>query len=199
MNLEKGDIRDCVSQALHELAIALEDKRISVAVNIDPADELYFERVQMEQTIVNLLDNACKFTPRAGSIEIRGYPFFWERRAGQPASLDRSLDRRVRQLELPNSFRVDIRDSGPGIPPAHIEKVFEEYTTYSGGHDRSGGGLGLAICRMILHQHRGRVWAESDPAGAVFSFVLPLRQKAAGPSAWAHEAERAHPASLVEN
>ena len=61
-----------------------------------------------------------------------------------------------------------------GIPTVNVAKIFEDYTSYSGGQDRAGGGLGLAICRMILQQHRGRVWAESHTAGALFSFVLPV-------------------------
>jgi signal transduction histidine kinase len=69
---------------------------------------------------------------------------------------------------------VDIRDSGPGIPAEHLDRIFEEYTSYSGGQDRSGGGLGLAICRLILSRHGGRIWAESSSEGAVFSFVLPF-------------------------
>jgi signal transduction histidine kinase len=176
MNLEKADMRDCVDQALHEVALFLEDKRISVKVEIEqPPEGLFFDKLQMEQTLVNLLDNACKFTPRYGTIEIRGCPFFWDRRTGHAASLDPSIDRRVNQVRTPNSFRVDIRDSGPGIPAVHLDKIFEEYTSYSGGQDRSGGGLGLAICRMILQRHRGLVWAESHTAGAVFSFVVPVQ------------------------
>ena len=176
LNLEKAEMRDCVHQALHEVALFLEDKRISVRAAIEPTpDGLVFDKSQMEQALVNLLDNACKFTPRDGAIEIRGYPFFWERRNCHNRSLDPALDRRVKQLDTPNSFRVDIRDSGPGIPTAHLAKIFEEYTSYSGGQDRSGGGLGLAICRMILQQHRGQIWAESQAAGAVFSLVLPVQ------------------------
>jgi len=176
LNLEQADMRDCVEQALHEVALFLEDKRISVKVGIEqPPDGLVFDKSQLELTLVNLLDNARKFTPRNGSIEIRGYPFFWERRNCRAAALDAAMDRRAKQVKTPNSFRVDIRDSGPGIPAAHVVRIFEEYTSYSGGQDRSGGGLGLAICRMILEQHRGRVWAESHTAGAVFSFVLPVQ------------------------
>ena len=175
LNLENADMRDCVNQALHEIALFLEDKRISVRVEVEQApDGLLFDESLMEQTLVNLLDNACKFTPRNGTIEIRGYPFFWERRTCQAISLDASTDRRGKLTVVPNSYRVDIRDSGPGIPAMHVVKIFEEYTSYSGGQDRSGGGLGLAICRMILQQHRGQVWAESHAAGAVFSFVLPV-------------------------
>jgi signal transduction histidine kinase len=176
LNLKQADMRDCVDQALHEVALFLEDKRIAIRVEIEkPPEGLFFDPSQMEQTLVNLLDNARKFTPRNGAIEIRGYPFFWERRTCRAAPLDPSADRRVTQARTPNSFRVDIRDSGPGIPAVHVGKIFEEYSSYSGGQDRSGGGLGLAICRMILQQHRGRVWAESHAAGAVFSFVLPVQ------------------------
>ncbi|HEX3744923.1 MAG TPA: HAMP domain-containing sensor histidine kinase [Bryobacteraceae bacterium] len=175
LNLKKADMRECVDQALHEVALVLEDKRISLSVEIEPSpDGLFFDKSQIEQTLVNLLDNARKFTPRNGAIEIRGYPYFWDRRGYQSHSLDLAGDRRGQQIRTPNSFRVDIRDSGPGIPQVHIGKIFEEYSSYSGGQDRSGGGLGLAICRMILQQHGGQVWAESNAAGAVFSFVIPV-------------------------
>ena len=112
-----------------------------------------FEPARIEETLINLLDNACKFTPRSGSIEIKGYPFFWDRRITPGAAFGASLDRRIQQVSAPNSFRIDIHDSGPGIPTAHTDKIFEEYTSYSGGQDRSGAGLGLAICRMILNEH----------------------------------------------
>lgn len=176
MKLEDADLRDCIEQALHEVAPYIESKRITVTTEIEPTpSELLFDVSQIERALINLLDNACKFTPPAGTIAINGYPFFWDRRTNRAAALDPALDRRVSQSSAPNSFRIAIRDSGPGIPAAHIEEIFEEYTSYAGGQDRSGGGLGLAICRMIVQQHQGRVWAESSPAGAVFSMVLPLQ------------------------
>ena len=61
----------------------------------------------------------------------------------------------------------------------NLEKIFEEYTSYSGGQDRSGGGLGLAICKFILNLHQGQVWAESGGDGSTFSFVLPFVQQEA--------------------
>jgi signal transduction histidine kinase len=174
-NLQKGDVRECIDQAVHELMPFADEKRISFAVELSPVEEpLFFERSQLEQVLINILDNACKFTPRQGLVEIHGYPFFWERRrqtTGGPCK----HDRRLADAHAPNSFRVDIRDSGPGIAAEHLDRIFEEYTSYSGGQDRSGGGLGLAICRLILSRHRGRIWAESSSEGAVFSFVLPFR------------------------
>jgi len=63
-----------------------------------------------------------------------------------------------------------VRDSGPGIDPTHLERVFEAfYTTKS-----SGVGMGLSICRSIIDAHGGRLWADAnEPRGAVFQFTLP--------------------------
>ncbi len=181
LNLENGDLRECVEQALHEVGVFLERKQISVTVDIAPSPEnLLFEKSKIEEALVNLLDNACKFTPRSGTIEIKGYPYFWDRRISRRSAFHPSPDRRTRQARTPNSFRLDVKDSGQGIPSAHVDKIFEEYTSYSGGQDRSGAGLGLAICRMILQQHQGRIWAESSLEGAKFSFVIPFCQLPAG-------------------
>ncbi len=198
--LQRANIRESIDQALLEVVPFLEDKRISVTVEVEPPEFLSFERSQIEQALANLVDNACKFTPRDGTIEIRGYPFFWERRANQALALEWNPDRRISANAAPNSFRVDIRDSGPEIPAKNLETVFEEFSSYSGGHDRSGGGLGLAICRMILRQHRGRIWAENHPRGTVFSLVLPFESEDSHPASWTKKAEAAQMAgSPVES
>jgi signal transduction histidine kinase len=172
-----GNVRDCVEQALHEIAPFANEKSISITVDLTPYGDgrLYFEAAQIEQVLLNVLDNACKFTPRGGSIDIRGYPFFWERRRIQ-AALSSGFERRARNSHEPNSYRIDISDAGSPIPTEHLERIFEEYTSYSGGCDRSGGGLGLAICRIIVAQHDGRIWAENTDSGPLFSFVLPMRE-----------------------
>jgi len=176
LDLQRGDIRACIEQALHEILPAAEEKRLSITADTAQSPEpLFFERIKLEQVLVNLLDNACKFAPRAGTIEIKGYPYFWDRRLAGTSGSGVVADRRAREERNPNCYRVDIRDTGPGIPQTHISKIFEEYTSYAGGVDRSGGGLGLAVCRMIVNQHKGRIWAESK-GGAVFSFVLPFHR-----------------------
>jgi signal transduction histidine kinase len=171
--LRQGDIRACAEQALHEIAPLADGKRISVSVDLESETGLLFlDSGQIEQVLVNILENACKFTPKAGEIEIRGYPYFWERRRiCGPAP----VERRVHCSREPNAYRIDIRDSGPRIPRERLALIFEEYTSYAGGGDRSGGGLGLAICKMILGSHGGRVWAENSACGPRFSLVLPLR------------------------
>ncbi len=179
-DVRQADIRDCVEQALHEIGPFADSKRISVSVDLDPeAGSLFLERGQIEQVLINLLDNACKFTPKDGEIEIRGYPAFWERRSVRQFSTQ-SIERRSQENRQPNAYRMDIRDSGPRIPREHLEKIFEEYTSYAGGQDRSGGGLGLAICRMIITSHEGRVWAENTDYGPQFSLLLPLHSVECG-------------------
>jgi signal transduction histidine kinase len=175
----EGDICECIKQAVHEILPLAREKQIGLHATsvIGPAQPLHFETSQIEQVLVNLLDNACKFTPKFGSIEVVGYPYFWERRFlhGDTAS----VDRRKNSVRSPNSYRVDIKDTGPGVPPEQLERIFEEYTSYAGARDRSCGGLGLAICRLIISRHHGRVWADSGQNGAVFSFVLPYRKPVA--------------------
>ena len=176
LDLREGDIQDPIKQALHEiLPLALEKEILLKFDDITPPGEpLYFEASLIEQALVNLLDNACKFTHRGGCIELRGYPYFWERRflvAGSSPG-----ERRTDNIRLPNSYRIDIRDTGPGIPANRLDHIFEEYISYAGPQDRSGGGLGLAICRMVIGRHEGRIWAETDESGTTFSFVLPYRR-----------------------
>jgi signal transduction histidine kinase len=178
-DLQEGDVRECIEQALHEIAPIAEGKLLSLSVDLDPeTPPLHFEPNLIEQVLVNLLDNACKFTPKTGEITLRGYPFFWDRRS-MHAPVLAGDDRRQCDVRQPNAYRIDILDSGPHVPHGCLEKIFEEYTSYSGGHDRSGGGLGLAICRMIVTQHEGMVWAENTDDGPAFSFVLPLLHGAA--------------------
>jgi signal transduction histidine kinase len=166
-----GDMHQCVDAAIRELAAHAKEKAIQLSVKCEAAPaSLLFDRAEMEQVLVNLVENACKFAPRQGSVEIRGYETHWDRTRGphQPG------DAGAAGIETANAFRVDVRDSGPGISPESQQELFQEFKSYSGGRDRSGAGLGLAIARMLVERHNGCIWAENDAtAGAVFSFVLP--------------------------
>jgi signal transduction histidine kinase len=164
LDLREADIHERIKQALYEILPLAREKQISLSAEgtVAPTAPLFFDPSQIEQVLVNLLDNACKFTPRNGSIEVRGYPYFWERR--------------VSDSQAPNSYRVDVADTGPGVPLERREHIFEEYTSYCGPQDRSGGGLDLAICRLILSRHQGHIWVESRREGALFAFVIPYRR-----------------------
>jgi signal transduction histidine kinase len=188
-DLRQGDLREPVDQVLHEITPIANSKNISISVEMLPEEgKAYLEPGQIEQVLMNLLDNACKFTPKGGSIKVRGYPFFWERRAVH-RSFAPVTEHRNRDCRTPNSYRIDIRDSGPPIPAEHIGKIFEEYTSYVGSQDRSGGGLGLAICRMIIQAHEGCVWMENTEYGPMFSFVLPVHSAKAEAPRIEHETQ----------
>jgi signal transduction histidine kinase len=167
-DLREAPIEACITTAVREIERLIHDKHITVSVRLsDPPAPLYLEPQLIEQVVVNLLENSSKFTPKGGTIEVRGYPTnmpeYGVRAGGQDSS-----------PESPNAYRVDVSDSGSGILPEHLQSVFEEYTSYGGSQDRSGGGLGLAICKMILTAHKGQIWAENISGGARLSFVLPL-------------------------
>ena len=108
------------------------------------------DRVQLQQVILNLVLNAVE---AMSAVE-----------AGP-----RELLISTEQTEA-NGVLVAVRDSGPGIDPEHVERVFEPfYTTKT-----SGVGMGLSICRSIIGAHGGRLWADTnEPRGAVFQFTLP--------------------------
>jgi signal transduction histidine kinase len=169
LNLKESSLETCVKAALQELEHLVRDKNLKVSINLRGSkDPLYFDQEQLEQVMVNLLDNACRFTQKGGTIEVCGYPIElnegekeFERGGAATSSSSRQ------------AYRVDISDTGTGILSQHLESVFEEYTSYGGPEDRSGGGLGLAICKMILTSHGGQIWAENYPAGAKLCFVLP--------------------------
>jgi signal transduction histidine kinase len=172
-NLREGDIRERIKQAAYEVLPLAQEKQISIrAENVaPPANPLYFDASQIEQVLLNLLDNTCRLTDRGGVIEVLGYPYSWQRRFLRG---DSGPERRLSRVSSPNSYRIDIKNTGPGIPPERLKDIFKEHTPYSGPQDQSGGVL--AVCRLIMSRHDGHIWAHSHQYGAVFSFVLPYRQ-----------------------
>jgi signal transduction histidine kinase len=126
--------------------------RNGVSVQNRLADQLaavHGDRVQLQQAILNLTLNAVE---AMGSVA-----------AGARELL-------VSTEQDDSGVLVAVRDSGPGIDPADLERVFEAFYTTKA----SGTGMGLAICRSIIHAHGGRLWAGANkPRGAVFQFSLP--------------------------
>ncbi|MBS4098351.1 MAG: response regulator [Sulfuricella sp.] len=108
---------------------------------------------RMQQVLVNLLNNAAKFTDQ-GTVTVKAF------------------------LNPENMIQMEIRDSGIGFPQEEAEAIFDKFQQAKHGdtlQDRpKGTGLGLAICREIVNRHGGRVWAQSQPGqGSVFTLVLP--------------------------
>jgi signal transduction histidine kinase len=169
LNLLRSSIDDCVQHATDQIAPMAQEKGITVNVDLHPPDTLlYMDPAAIEQVLVNLLENSCKFTRRNGSIEITGRLASWESMGPQGNSGSK---------EMFPAYKIEVRDNGMGILPEQLDSVFEEYTRYAGARDRSGGGLGLAICKMLIAEHQGAIWAQSDRQGTKMSFVLPLHHE----------------------
>jgi PAS domain S-box-containing protein len=113
---------------------------------------IHCDRVQLQQVVLNLILNAAE---AMGSVEAE------------------SRELLISTEQHHTGVLVAVRDSGPGIDPTHLERVFEAfYTTKS-----RGVGMGLSICRSIIDAHGGRLWAEvNEPRGAIFQFTLPAVQ-----------------------
>lgn len=112
--------------------------------------------LMVDQVLTNLLENALRYTPTTSPLEIRAYL------EGQQVS-------------------VSVADRGPGIPSAHLERVFDKfYRVLHGQPSGNGGyppgsGLGLAVCRGLVEAHGGRIWAEPREGGGLVIFItLPV-------------------------
>lgn len=172
------DIEDCIAQAVYEVKPVADARNLEIVVQTLPSNEpFWFDRSQMEQLLVNLLDNACRYSPKGGQVSIQGYPVFWDRRVPNLTEIRDLSERREASLQHPNAYHVEVRDSGPGIPKESLETIFQEFQKLQsgdGGKNTGSAGLGLAICRQIVGWHGGRIFAESALGGSRFVFVLPF-------------------------
>jgi len=125
---------------------------IALGLRVDPAEiVLTADERKVRQVVFNLLSNAIKFTPRNGRVDVSGW-------------LGDGI------------VEVAVSDTGPGIAPADLERIFEEFDQGGGtaARDAGGTGLGLPLSRKFIELHGGRLWVESTPgAGSTFRFTLP--------------------------
>jgi signal transduction histidine kinase len=149
-----------LNEAIHEVIVVLARSAIAengvsvqnrLSEGLAPVEG---DRLQLQQVILNLIQNAAEAMS--------------------------AVDKGARDLQIStersptNGVLVTVRDSGPGIDPEHIERVFDAFYTTK----PSGVGMGLSICRSIIAAHGGRLWAEATgPRGAVFQFTLPNAER----------------------
>jgi PAS domain S-box-containing protein len=147
------DIGALLHDRLQECGFATDSKKIALSAEIDPRLNLVsLDRQRIDQVLMNLLDNACKFTEAGGEIQVGA------RHRGA------------------SEVVVWVKDSGVGIKPEDVDAIFEMYHQAQGGQEsfHSGTGLGLAICKKIVEAHGGRIWVESAVGkGSTFYFSLP--------------------------
>jgi signal transduction histidine kinase len=137
----------------------IQRKNVKTQIEVDPSTlPLVGSAARLEQAIQNLAANAIRHLPDGGTLTLRAEPD-------------------------PGGVRIVVRDTGPGIPPAHLPHIFDRFykadASRTGGETRSGSGLGLSIVRAIVHQHGGDISAgNAQDGGAVFTITLPAARTA---------------------
>jgi signal transduction histidine kinase len=147
------NIADLVHNTLQNFAPLATSKNITLTCAVDESMfPIHADRRRLDQVLTNLVSNAVKFTGSGGAIE-------------------------VRLRTDTEGLRVEVEDSGVGIPHDEIETLFQKYRQVKSltVPAQEGTGLGLVICKMIVEAHGGKIWVDSEEGkGAVFTFTLPF-------------------------
>jgi len=149
---EKLDVGALCSEVKMQFRDRLKLKKLQLKTDI-PNDLplVYADRERIRQVVVNLLDNAIKYTPKEGEIQII------------------ILDRTTQKVQ------VTVCDSGPGIPKENRDLIFEDSFRLKRDESKEGYGIGLALCRRIILSHYGKIWVDSSSNnGSCFHFTLPV-------------------------
>ena len=152
LHRERFDIGEVVDSAVEAVRALLESKQLTLQMTVsEDVPEVYCDRTRIEQVILNLLSNAARYTEE-GTITV---------------SISRQDQRAL----------ISVADTGPGIPPQDIAKIFEPFCqgTSDFWRDKGGSGLGLSISKQFVEMHGGRMWVESElGVGTTFAFELPI-------------------------
>jgi two-component system sensor histidine kinase KdpD len=149
---ELCDVQDVVGAALEQVREAARGRSISIAIDRD-LPFVTMDAVLIVQVLVNLLDNALKYSPGDAPIAVE---------AGR----------------VDGQLRIRVTDGGPGIAEQDLERVFEKFFRGSPAGGSSGAGLGLSICKGFVEAHGGRIWAaRGTQGGTEMVFALPLDGK----------------------
>jgi two-component system, OmpR family, sensor histidine kinase VicK len=153
LHKEKVNMNEEIQKVIHDVNCQIHNSDKLKIVFLEPENSVYVEadKIRLYQTIANLLINAIKFT-KEGNITVS---------AGVK--------------DNNNEITISVKDSGEGIHPVIMPRLFTKFVTRS----NMGTGLGLFISKSIIEAHGGRIWAENnaDGKGATFSFSLPLSVK----------------------
>jgi len=176
LRCETADLNQCLSEVCRLWSPRFQEKSLALYFLVnDKLLPFEFDAPKVERVVSNLLENASKFTPSGGTVWLHAEPYMWERRAMSSAGTPN--ERRRRADQRPNSVKVSVSDTGPGIPPEYHLEVFDDFFRSPQGESLSDGmGLGLSIARRLITTMGGKIWVESESsAGSKFSFILPLR------------------------
>ena len=148
--LENIDLASLIGEVAELYGYVAEEKSITLSANAPTALYLQADRTRLRQALANLVDNAVKYTPSGGRIDIEAF------KEGRQAL-------------------VVVKDNGIGIPPEEIGRIWDRLYRGDAGRTERGLGLGLSLVKAVIQAHHGRVEAAANPGGgSVFSVYLPL-------------------------
>ncbi len=154
--MEPVELAPLLHEVCDVLRILAERKRIAVSINAADVDRVVTDASRLKQVVYNYLSNAIKFTPEGGSIQLRAR---WEGGG--------------------NAFRIEVEDSGAGIEPADMTRLFADFQQLDSAKSGAGTGLGLALTKHIVERQGGTVGVQSHVGvGSVFFAVLPIKHPA---------------------
>ncbi|MCC7239078.1 MAG: ammonium transporter protein, partial [Candidatus Brocadia sp.] len=155
LQYEKFSMEEAMKEIFHEVSESSQKKDISICNNIrEDIPFLTADKRKFKQMMLNLLSNAVKFTPEHGRITINA------------------------NLVDHHHVRIDVIDTGIGIKPEDLDKLFEVFSQVDSSHSRcyEGTGLGLALTKRLVELHGGKIWVKSEYGkGSTFSVTLPLK------------------------
>ncbi|KOP28054.1 histidine kinase [Hapalosiphon sp. MRB220] len=149
---QKTNLGQLCLDVLEELSDRYTAKSLKVEKDI-PKDLplVYADPERIRQVLINLLDNAIKYTPEGGTITVAG------------------LHRTTQKVQF------SIGDTGPGIPEENRDRIFENHFRLERDESKEGYGIGLCLCQRIIRAHYGQIWVDTSPSnGAWFHFTLPV-------------------------
>jgi signal transduction histidine kinase len=153
MDLKPHAVSEVVNDTAGPMEAAFRDRGVNLQIDLDPdLPRVMVDPARIGHVLSNLLSNALKFTPPGGEVH---------------------LTAAVSGTANSPMVAVSVKDSGPGIPAQHIDRIFERFFRVPGQSGATGAGLGLAIAREIVDLHGGRLTVSStEGAGATFTFTL---------------------------
>lgn len=146
-------IDDLINSCVNEVKSLLEKKNLSITTNCpETIQKIYADKKEIRRVLANFIGNAINYTPTNGFITV------------QAEFID-------------NYFNVKVIDTGRGIPPGDLNKLFQRFSQGTSKQRSTGTGLGLYLSRQIIEAHGGKVWAESiEQKGSTFAFSLPINE-----------------------
>ncbi len=160
LNRERTSIEEIVAHAVDLYREVAEAKEIALTARVDPRAVASVDRTRLQQVVANLLDNAIKYTPAGGRVEVEGDL--------RPATGPNETDRIV----------LRVRDTGVGIPSEELPRIWERLFRGDQSRTERGLGLGLSLVKAIVEAHGGQVAVESAPGrGTLFTVSLPVNER----------------------